>query len=172
VRRWLPLAGFGLLLALLVLGLWHAPGEAPSPLIGRPAPAFSLPVLGRPGEVFAPAQVQGRPWLLHVWAPWCRTCLQEHQFLLELARAGVPLYGLNWRDANGEAAALLGRLGNPYRRCADDRDGRVGLDWGVAGVPETYLIDAEGRVRAKHAGPLNARVWTRKLAPLLEGRGT
>jgi cytochrome c biogenesis protein CcmG/thiol:disulfide interchange protein DsbE len=172
MRRWLPFAAFTVLLAFLFAGLWLDPREVPSPFIGKPAPAFTLPVLERPGQTFSPAQARGEPWLLNVWAPWCRTCRKEHPFLMQLAASRVRVYGLNWQDQAREASALLAEIGNPYVLNAVDLDGRAGIDWGVTGVPETFLIDADGVVRAKHSGPLSERVWNRKFAPLLQEKGS
>lgn len=171
MKRWLPLIAFVLLAGLLYKGLWLNPREVPSPLIGKPAPAFSLPVVGRPGSAFSPGDLRGKVWLLNFWAPWCTGCKQEHPFLMELARQGLPLYGLNWKDEEREGAAMLKASGNPYVLSADDRDGRVGIDWGTTGVPETYVIDAAGNIRYKHSGPLNPKVWESKIAPLLKEIG-
>jgi cytochrome c biogenesis protein CcmG/thiol:disulfide interchange protein DsbE len=171
VKRWLPFAAFCVLAVFLFLGLWLDPREVPSPFIGKPAPAFTLPVVGQPGQTFAPAQARGKAWVLNVWAPWCRTCRKEHPLLMQLAASGVPVYGLNWKDEQREAAAVLAQIGNPYVLNGDDHDGRAGIEWGVTGVPETFLIDAAGIVRVKHSGPLTERVWKRKFAPLLEDRG-
>jgi len=167
MKRWLPFAAFCVLLVFLYVGLFRDPREVPSPFIGRPAPAFVLPVVERPGNTFSPEQARGRSWLLNVWAPWCTTCQKEHLFLMQVAATGVPVYGLNWKDQDREAAAMLARMGNPYVLNADDRDGRVGIDWGVTGVPETFVIDAEGIIRMKHSGPINERIWKRKFVPLL-----
>jgi cytochrome c biogenesis protein CcmG, thiol:disulfide interchange protein DsbE len=167
MRRWLPLGVFCVLLVFLYLGLFHDPREVPSPFVGQPAPSFTLPIVEYPGQTFAPERAQGRPWLLNVWAPWCTTCVKEHQFLMQVAASGVAIYGLNWKDAGAEARTLLARMGSPYVLNADDRDGRVGIDWGVTGVPETFVIDAEGIIRMKHSGPINDRIWQRKFAPLL-----
>jgi cytochrome c biogenesis protein CcmG/thiol:disulfide interchange protein DsbE len=168
MKRWLPFAGFCILVGFLYVGLFRDPREVPSPFIGQPAPAFVLPVVERPGQTFSPEQVLGRPWLLNVWAPWCTTCQKEHLFLMQVAATGVPVYGLNWKDADREAAAMLARMGNPYVLNADDRDGRVGIDWGVTGVPETFVIDADGTIRLKHSGPINERIWKRRFVPLLQ----
>lgn len=172
MKRWLPFTLFAVLLVFLFAGLWLDPREVPSPLIGKPAPTFRLPVLERRGETFSPDQARGRAWLLNVWAPWCRTCRKEHPFLMRLAVSGIPIYGLNWQDKGREAAGLLAEIGNPYVLNAVDLDGRAGIDWGVTGVPETFLIDADGIIRAKHSGPLSERAFERKFAPLLEGRGS
>lgn len=171
MKRWLPLILFGILSLFLYGGLWLNPREVPSPLIGQNAPSFQLPVVGKPSETFSPAMAQGRPWLLNIWAPWCTTCRKEHFHLMQLAQKGAPLYGLNWKDSAGEAATLLKQIGNPYVLTADDRDGRVGIDWGTTGVPETYVIDAQGIIRMKHSGPLNPRVWEQRIAPLLKELG-
>ena len=168
----LPLVIFLVIAGFLAIGLRLDPREVPSPFIGKPAPAFTLPVLERRGQTFSPEQARGRPWLLNVWAPWCRTCRKEHPFLMQLAASGVAVYGLNWQDTGREAAALLASIGNPYVLNAVDLDGRAGIDWGVTGVPETFLIDADGIIRAKHSGPLSERAWKRKFAPLLQAKGS
>lgn len=172
MRRWLPFLGFVLLLSVFYLGLWHNPREVPSPLIGKPAVAFDLPLLGQPGQRFSPSQAAPGPWLLNIWASWCGECRREHGYLLELAAQGIALYGLNWKDDGRKAAEHLARAGNPYRQVAEDATGRAGIDWGVTGVPETFLIDAQGIIRAKHSGPLNPKVWERKFQPLLSGAGS
>lgn len=168
MKRFIPLLVFVVLAVFLYLGLYLNPREVPSPFIGKPAPAFTLPVIGQPGQTFSPEQAKGRVWLLNVWAPWCVSCRQEHPMLMQLAAAGVAIYGLNWKDKDGEAEALLARQGSPYVLTVDDRDGRVGIDYGVTGTPETFVIDKAGIIRMKHVGPINPEVWQKKFVPLLK----
>jgi cytochrome c biogenesis protein CcmG/thiol:disulfide interchange protein DsbE len=166
--RFLPLALFAALAVLLGVGLTLKPREVPSPFIGQPAPAFALPSLKEPGQTVTPADFKGRPWVLNVWASWCAPCREEHPLMVAIARDhGVLLVGLNYKDDPRAADEWLRRLGDPYRAIAADRDGRAGIDWGVYGVPETFVIDAAGIVRHKHIGPLTQEAWTRDVQPLL-----
>lgn len=168
-RYLFPLAGFIALVALLGLGLRYDPHLVPSPLIDKPAPAFSLPQLHEPGAMFSNADLKGQVALLNVWASWCVSCRHEHPLLLDLAKSGrVPIYGLDYKDERGAAMNWLNELGNPYRRSAFDEDGRVGIDFGVYGVPETFVVDRNGVIRYKHVGPLNDEVLTRTILPLVE----
>jgi cytochrome c biogenesis protein CcmG/thiol:disulfide interchange protein DsbE len=168
-RRFLPLALFALLAVLLGVGLTLKPREVPSPFIGKPAPAFSLPQLNDGSKRFAPASMQGQAWLLNVWASWCAPCREEHPLLVTLAReSGVPIVGLNYKDDPRNAQEWLLRLGDPYRLTAIDQDGRAGIDWGVYGVPETFVIDRAGVVRHKVIGPLTHETWARDVQPLLQ----
>ncbi len=142
MKRWLPLVFFLVLVGFFARGLFLNPREVPSPFIGRTAPAFTLPLVGDANASFSPADMRGRVWMLNVWAPWCASCRQEHPVLMQIAASGrVPIVGLNWKDADRAAAALLARSGSPYIAVPDDLDGRVGIDYGVTGTPETYLID-------------------------------
>lgn len=167
-----PLVVFLLLVAVLVNGLGKDPSRLPSPLIGKPAPQFELPSLTDPGKTIGTADFGGQPVLLNVWATWCVGCRQEHGFLMQLAAAkAIPIYGLNWRDNGAEALRFLEQLGDPYVDSAFDRDGRVGIDWGVYGAPETFLIGADGTVVYKHLGPLNEALWQEYFVPHLEGHG-
>lgn len=168
-RFLVPLGIFLGLLALFVAGMQRDPRHVPSPLVGKPAPAFSLPSLGDQGEV-GRDRLTGHPVsLLNVWASWCTACREEHPFLMELSRRGeVPIYGLNYKDERTEARAWLARFGDPYLASAFDHDGRVGIDWGVYGVPETFVIDGRGNIRYKHIGPLTPQVWDEELEPLIE----
>lgn len=168
MKRWIPLILFAVLAAFLYAGLYLNPREVPSPFIGKPAPGFTLPVVGQPGARFSPAQVKGKTWLLNIWAPWCVSCRVEHPTLMRLAASGVPIYGLNWKDTGREAEALLTQKGSPYLLVADDLDGRVGIDYGVTGTPETFVIDQAGIIRMKHIGPIDDEVWQKKFAPLLK----
>ncbi len=166
-----PLLGFVALLGLLGVGLLRLPpGDAPkalpSPFIGQPAPAFSVPELLAPAAVFSPQQMAGQSWLLNVWASWCVACLAEHPLLVQFAqRHAVPIVGLNYKDAPADATAWLAEHGNPYTHLPADRRGEVGLDYGVYGVPETYLIDPAGVIRFKHIGPLTAELLDQVLMP-------
>lgn len=168
MKRFIPFLVFIVLAVFLYLGLYLNPREVPSPFIGKPAPAFTLPVLGQPGQTFSPEQAKGKVWLLNVWAPWCVSCRQEHPVLMQLAASGVAIYGLNWKDKDGEAEAMLARQGSPYVLTVDDRDGRVGIDYGVTGTPETFVIDKAGIIRMKHVGPISPEVWQKKFVPLLK----
>lgn len=167
MKRWIPLILFAVLAAFLYVGLYLNPREVPSPFIGKPAPDFTLPVVGQPGATFSPAQLKGKVWLLNIWAPWCVSCRAEHPALMRLAASGVPIYGLNWKDSEREAEALLKQKGSPYIVSADDQDGRVGIDYGVTGTPETFVIDQAGVIRMKHIGPIDDELWQQKFAPLL-----
>jgi cytochrome c biogenesis protein CcmG, thiol:disulfide interchange protein DsbE len=167
-RFWLPLAGFVVLAGFLGFGLTLNPREVPSPLIGKPAPAFDLPTLAEPGRSFSVKETQGKVWLLNVWASWCTPCLEEHPLIVKLAKDGVPVYGLNYKDKQDAAVAWLKRHGDPYVLSVVDASGRVGIDYGVYGTPETYLIDKQGVIRFKHVGPLSPQVIERTLRPLIE----
>jgi len=165
----LPLVIFVVLVVFLAIGLGHDPHEVPSPLINKPAPAFQLPQLHEPTKTFSAQEMKGKVWLLNVWASWCISCREEHPVLLELARAGaVPIYGLNYKDKREDAIEWLNDLGNPYLLSAADIDGRVGIDYGVYGAPETYLIDRDGVIRYKHIGPLSPDVLQGKILPLVK----
>ena len=166
-RFLLPLALFVGLVVFLAIGLGRDPHEVPSPLINKPAPAFNLPQLHEPTKTFSAQEMRGKVWLLNVWASWCVSCREEHPLLLDLARSGsVPLYGLNYKDQRNDAISWLNELGDPYLLSAADLEGRVGIDYGVYGAPETYLIDREGVIRFKHIGPLTPDVIQGKLLPL------
>lgn len=172
MKRWLPLVLFLVLVGFFAKGLFLNPREVPSPFIGRTAPAFTLPVVGNAGASFSPADMKGKIWMLNIWAPWCVSCRQEHGFLMQLAQSGrIPIVGLNWKDADREAQALLARTGSPYVAVPDDLDGRVGIDYGVTGTPETYIIDRQGIVRLKHVGPIGPDVWQTKFEPKLKELG-
>ena len=171
-RYLIPLALFLVLAAFLAVGLSLKPHEVPSPLVGKPAPAFTLPLLPTAGEPkaasFGPADMKGRVWLLNVWASWCVSCREEHPLLLAFAKTGqVPLVGLNYKDKNADAQRWLAQFGNPYVKSAVDADGRVGIDYGVYGVPETYVIDKAGTIRFKQIGPVTAEVLNERIVPLL-----
>lgn len=154
------------LLAVLVVGLRRDPSYVPSPLVGRPAPEFSLPKLDDPTGRLSKADLQGDVALVNVWATWCGGCRQEHPFLMTLARQGdVRIYGLNWKDDPALARQWLEDLGNPYQSVGVDQDGRAAIDWGVYGAPETFLLDAGGNVLFKHIAPLTPEVWANEFMP-------
>lgn len=158
------------LLALLGVGLKLDPREVPSPLIGKPAPTFSLPSLAG-AETLSPASFAGRPVLVNFFASWCEGCRVEHPLLMKLAaEQGVEIIGMDYKDEPDAAREWLRRHGNPYRAVAIDRAGQAGLDWGVYGVPETYVLGADGRILFKHVGPVTPAAWEQRIRPLL-GRG-
>jgi cytochrome c biogenesis protein CcmG, thiol:disulfide interchange protein DsbE len=164
----LPLAVFLIVAVFLMRGLWLNPREVPSPFIDKAAPTFSLQQLAEPQAAFAPADMKGQVWLLNVWASWCVACRQEHPLLVELARKkAVPIIGLNYKDKPEAAKAWLAQFGNPYTLSVKDLDGRVGIDYGVYGVPETFVIDKDGVIRYKQIGPITEELWQKKMAPLL-----
>ncbi|MEJ8816277.1 DsbE family thiol:disulfide interchange protein [Variovorax ureilyticus] len=152
----------------LAAGLSRDPRALPSPLVGKPAPAFELPLLESEGRSLRSSDMQGKVWVLNVWASWCTPCQVEHPLLVDFAgRARVPVYGLNYKDQPAAARAWLKRLGNPYTATMTDIDGRTGIDFGVYGVPETFVIDRAGRVRFRHAGPVTPEVLEQTITPLL-----
>ncbi len=165
---WLPLALFAVLALLLGVGLRLNPREVPSPFIGKPAPAFTLPKLADPARTLSAAELKGQVWVLNVWASWCAPCRDEHPLLVEVARRQqLTLVGLNYKDDRRNAQEWLRRLGDPYTTTVVDADGRVSIDYGVYGVPESFVIDRDGVVRLKHVGPLTREVWQRDFEPLL-----
>jgi len=145
----------------------YDPQALPSALIDKPMPEFSLPKLGG-NEMLTPASLKGEPALLNVWATWCPSCRAEYPYLMKLAKQGVAIYGLDYKDDSGEAQKWIAELGDPYRFNIVDSEGTLGLDLGVYGAPETYLIDAEGVIRAKHVGVVDESVWQEKLQPLYQ----
>ncbi|MFZ5621509.1 MAG: DsbE family thiol:disulfide interchange protein [Pseudomonadota bacterium] len=165
----LPLAGFATLVGLLAIGLRLDPHTVPSPLIDRPAPAFAVPQLRDPQARLNERMLQGKVALLNVWASWCGGCRREHPLLLELAaRKDLSIYGLDYKDDAGDALRWLTRYGDPYTAIGFDAQGQVGLDYGVYGVPETYVLDRHGVIRYKHVGPLTRDVLDDTLLPLIE----
>ena len=156
------------LVSLLAVGLRLDPREVPSPLLGKPAPHFELPVLQQPDKTFSEKDLQGRVWILNVWASWCVACRDEHPVLVEFSKsAATSLYGLNYKDSRDDALSWLKRFGDPYRLSAFDLDGRIGIDYGVYAVPETYVIDKRGVIRYKRIGPVTGELVRDKLVPLL-----
>jgi cytochrome c biogenesis protein CcmG/thiol:disulfide interchange protein DsbE len=171
-RYLIPLAIFLVLAGFLAVGLKLKPREVPSPLVDKPAPAFSLPTLADPAVQLAAEQMKGQVWVLNVWASWCVPCLAEHPYVTQMARSsGVPVLGLNYKDRPEDAKAWLAKHGNPYGQTVADRDGRVGIDYGVYGVPETFIIDPAGVIRFKQIGPITPEVLRDKLLPLLKELG-
>ena len=157
MRFYVPLVVFVLMAILLAVGLGLDPRYVPSPLIGKPAPAFSLPVLDKPDQALTLAEMRGQPWVLNVWASWCVACRTEHPvFNQYAARKAFPLIGLNYKDNPEDGLQWLENMGDPYDASISDLDGTTGIDWGVYGVPETFVIDAEGVIRYKHIGPITA----------------
>lgn len=167
LKLFLPLVLFALLALFLFRGLWLDPRELPSALIDRPLPEFTLPRLGAEQPV-SRADVTGRTALFNVWATWCVSCRVEHPYLRQLAESGVPIYGVNYKDDDAAAQAWLQQLGDPYLLNIADRQGSFGLDLGVYGAPETYLVDAGGVIRYRHVGVVDERVWRETLQPLYE----
>ncbi len=168
-RYLIPLGIFLVLAVFLGVGLKLNPREVPSPLVGKAAPAFTLPTLADPAVQLAAGQMKGQVWVLNVWASWCVPCLAEHPYVTQLARTpGVKVIGLNYKDKPADAQAWLRKHGDPYNTIVADRDGRVGIDYGVYGVPETFIIDRAGVIRHKQIGPITPEVLRDKLLPLLK----
>ena len=164
----IPIAIFVALVALLGVGLKLDPREVPSPLIGKPAPHFELPQLRETTKTFTERDMRGKVWMLNVWASWCVSCRAEHPVLLDLAASGaVPIYGLNYKDKREDGLAWLKGMGDPYKLSIYDFDGRVGIDYGVYAVPETYVIDKAGVIRYKRIGPLTPQIVKEKVLPLV-----
>lgn len=169
IRFLAPLIIFVLIAVFLGIGLKLDPREVPSPLIGKPAPAFNLPSLYAPEKTVQPDDFKGQVWLMNVWATWCASCRAEHETLVRFNRQNlVPIVGLNYKDESVAAKQWLTNLGNPYLINAFDENGRVAIDWGVYGAPETYVIDKQGIVRHKHTGPVDMEVLNSKIIPLVE----
>ncbi len=172
LRFLLPAGLFGLLVIFFFRGLSLDPSRIPSPLIGKPAPVFSLPALADASETVSNENMRGGMALLNVWATWCVGCRAEHEALLTIAASTeVPIIGLNWKDDPVAARRWLGQLGNPYAATAVDAEGRVAIDWGIYGAPETFLIDAAGIVRHKHIGPITMQAWEQDFLPLISASG-
>ncbi|MBJ7379501.1 MAG: DsbE family thiol:disulfide interchange protein [Polynucleobacter sp.] len=169
MKRYLtPLIIFIVLLIFLGLGLQLKPREVPSPFIGKPAPTFSLPILGNETSYFSPEQMKGKVWVLNVWASWCVACREEHPVLLEWSKKqNVPLLGLDYKDKPLDALAWLKQFGNPYQLSLMDQKGSVGIDYGVYGVPETFIIDQNGIIRYKHIGPITPKILEETLLPFI-----
>jgi cytochrome c biogenesis protein CcmG/thiol:disulfide interchange protein DsbE len=168
-RFLLPLGIFIAILLFLGVGLRLNPREVPSPFIGKPAPAFSLTQLADADKTIAPQDMLGKVWLLNVWASWCVSCRQEHPVLMDLSIKGVvPIIGLNYKDGREDGIGWLRQFGDPYLLSAFDAKGKVGIDYGVYGVPETFVVDKLGVIRYKHIGPVTPEVIAEKLLPLIK----
>ena len=164
----IPLALFIVLVVFLAIGLTRDPHEIPSPFIGKPAPAFSAPLLHEPGRKFSAKDMLGQVWLLNTWASWCVACRQEHPILMEFAKTKtLPIIGLDYKDKEADGLKWLARFGDPYDMAVTDRDGRIGIDYGVYGVPETFLIDKAGVIRYKQIGPVTEEALAKKILPLI-----
>ncbi|MBW8311867.1 MAG: DsbE family thiol:disulfide interchange protein [Rhizobium sp.] len=173
IKRLLPLLAFALLAVLLGLGVLRNSGKdtsaIPSPLVGKPAPAFSLPVLGEPDRLVTNEDLRGEPYLLNVWGSWCPACRDEHPVITELAQSGrIKVVGYDYKDEPEDAQRWLQQFGNPYSLVIADQDGRAALDWGIYGAPETFLVDAQGVIRWKFVGPITPEVVQQQLLPVLE----
>lgn len=172
-RFLLPVGIFGLLVAVFIVGLGKDPALVPSPLVGRPAPEFSLPRLDDPSGTLSRNDLLGKTSLVNIWGTWCSGCRQEHDTLLELARdSGIPIYGINWKDDQQLAREWLATLGNPYVAVGVDADGRTAIDWGVYGAPETFLIGPDGTVLYKHIAPITLDVWREEFLPRIARAGS
>ena len=173
LRAWrylLPLAIFFGLLWFMWRGLSLNPREIPSALLNNPVPAFSLPLLHDPSRSLGAADMKGKVWLLNVWGSWCVSCRYEHPVLNALAKKGViPIIGLNWKDRPEDAKSWLVKFGDPYQFSVSDIDGRVGIDFGVYGAPETFIIDKAGMIRYKHTGPISEVMMNETLIPMIQG---
>jgi cytochrome c biogenesis protein CcmG/thiol:disulfide interchange protein DsbE len=168
MRFILPFVIFIVLAVFLFVGLKLDPREVPSPLVGKPTPAFVLPQLHNPGKQFSPSDMKGKVWILNVWASWCVACEAEHPVLMELARLNiVPIYGMAYKDKRDASLAVLQQRGNPYVLTAVDADGRVGIDYGVYGVPESYVIDKQGIIQYKQIGPVTPQNLRETILPLV-----
>lgn len=169
-RFLLPLGLFVVLLGFLAVGLNRDPREVPSPLVGKPAPAFEVPQLGDPTRTFAPKDMLGKVWLFNVWASWCPSCRDEHALIVHAARSGdLPaVVGLNWKDQRPDALRWLAQFGDPYQVIAYDPENRIGIDYGVYGAPETYVIDKAGIIRFKQIGAITSDVLDKKIKPLVK----
>jgi cytochrome c biogenesis protein CcmG, thiol:disulfide interchange protein DsbE len=168
IKFLIPLVLFFVMVGFLGKGLFLDPRKVPSPLIGKPAPAFIAPVLGDPSKTFSTADMKGKVWLLNAWASWCAACRDEHPLLVEMLAHDIPLYGLAYKDTDDASLQMLEALGNPYILSATDTDGRIGIDYGVYGVPETYVIDKAGIIRYKQIGPITPDSLRNIILPLLK----
>lgn len=168
-----PLLIVAIMIPVFVIGLNRDPSEIPSPLLDKPAPQFELPRLKDPDTMVGSADYEGTLALVNVWATWCVGCRQEHDYLMRLAaEIDIPIYGLNWRDRRDDALVWLQQLGDPYVASAYDEDGRVGIDWGVYGAPETFLISPDGVILHKHISPMTERIWQEEFLPrIIAARG-
>lgn len=165
----IPAAAFAALALWFAAGLGRDPGYIPSMLIDRPAPEFALPPIAGRERGFSSEDLKGQVSMVNIFGSWCATCEIEHPVLMEIAKDGAaPIYGLDWKDKPGAGARWLAARGDPYTAIGDDADGRVAIDFGVTGAPETFIIDAAGRVRHKHIGEITREDWRRVLKPMIE----
>lgn len=171
LKLFIPLVIFAVMAAFLWRGLSNDPSHLPSALIDKPVPEFSVPNLLASEQRVTRADIVGAPLLINVWATWCPSCRVEHPYLNTLAQKGVNIVGLNYKDEDEPAREWIDHFGNPYSTIIVDTDGRLGLDLGVYGAPETFFVDAEGIIRYKHVGVVDERVWRSKLAPLFAQYG-
>jgi cytochrome c biogenesis protein CcmG/thiol:disulfide interchange protein DsbE len=168
MKRFLPLILFTGLCVFLVIGLQLNPKEVPSPLVNKAAPAFQLPVLNDVKKTFTPTDMKGQVWLMNVWASWCVSCREEHPLLNNLAKQNIlPIIGLNYKDKDGPATEWLASMGNPYQLSVVDSGGQVGINYGVYGVPESFLIDQKGTIVHKFIGPLTLSSIQNELIPMI-----
>ncbi len=164
----IPLGIFVVLVVFLAIGLTLDPKEVPSPLIDKPAPLFSAPRLHEPTQQFNSKDMLGKVWLLNVWASWCVACRQEHPVLMEFAKTKtLPIVGLDYKDKEADGLKWLGRYGDPYDLSVSDKEGRIGIDFGVYGVPESFLIDKTGVIRYKQIGPVTEAALREKIVPMI-----
>lgn len=168
-KAYIPLGIFAVLLVFLAIGLTRDPREIPSPLIGKPAPLFTAPILNQSGQTFSSKDMLGKVWLLNTWASWCVACREEHPILVEFSKTNpLPIIGLDYKDKDVEGLKWLARFGNPYQMAVTDADGRIGIDFGVYGVPESFVIDKAGLIRYKQIGPFTEESIRTKLIPLVK----
>lgn len=168
----IPLALFLILALFLLRGLYMDPRELPSALEDKPLPDFTLPVLQQPEKMVSKQDLLGKPFLINIWATWCPTCYVEHPYLHTLAKEkGVRIIGLNYKDEREKALNYLDKLGDPYELVLVDQKGRLGIDLGVYGAPETFLVSADGVILHRHAGDMNERVWQKEFLPRLQPQG-
>lgn len=169
-KRLVPIGIFIVLTVLLIYGLKNAHNKEliPSPLVGKPMPEFNLPVLGQADAMLSSFDLTGQPFMLNVWASWCPACRVEHESITAIAQMNlIPVYGLNYKDDPNDASRWLQQFGNPYTANLQDLDGQIGIDFGVYGAPETFLIDAKGIIRHKFIGPVNEHAWRTELQPMV-----
>jgi cytochrome c biogenesis protein CcmG/thiol:disulfide interchange protein DsbE len=168
VKHLIPLAIFLVIAIFLGIGLTRDPRKLPSTFIDKPAPAFRVPQVHAADQTFSPEDMKGQVWMLNVWASWCTACRVEHPLLVEIARSNaVPLIGLDYKDKREDALKFLEQQGNPYKLSAYDLDGRIGIDFGVYGVPETFIIDKKGVIRHKQIGPITPEALQNEILPLI-----
>ena len=174
MSRYILFVGFILLMGVFAVVLnkmstgEYNPKNIPSEFIGKPAPEISVPDLFNPSEIVTTTSMKGRVWLFNIWGTWCPECWKEHEYLNRLAQSGVAIVGLNWRDTREEAQAMINRLGNPFVSIGYDPDSKVAINWGVYGAPETFLINEQGHIVAKHTGGMSPQVWARKFRKFFE----